>query len=62
MINKNKQIQHRSPVSAERNVPDSALLLNIRTAIKDIKYGSIQVHVQDGKVVQIDTIRKVRMR
>ncbi|MBN1522215.1 MAG: DUF2292 domain-containing protein [Candidatus Aureabacteria bacterium] len=30
-------------------------------AVGEIKYGSIQIHIQDGKIIQIDKISKVRM-
>ena len=34
----------------------------ISTLIKEIAYGSIQIYIQDGKIVQIDKINKIRMR
>ncbi|MBD3264620.1 MAG: DUF2292 domain-containing protein [Candidatus Omnitrophica bacterium] len=41
---------------------DSKALIDIYKAIREIAYGSVQVHIQDGKIIQIDKINKVRMR
>jgi hypothetical protein len=38
------------------------VLSDIYKAIHEIAYGSVQIHIQDGRVVQIDKINKVRMR
>ena len=37
-------------------------LAKIYNAIREIRYGSVQIHIQDGKIVQIDKVNKVRMR
>ncbi|MDD5070748.1 MAG: YezD family protein [Candidatus Omnitrophica bacterium] len=38
------------------------LVLNdIAQAVKEIRYGSVQIHIQDGKVIQIDKVNKVRL-
>ena len=49
----------------ERNVSnfgkeDEKLLLQILKAIKSIRYGYVQIIVQDSKVVQIDKTEKIR--
>jgi hypothetical protein len=31
-------------------------------AVSEVRYGSVEIHIQDGKVVQIDKTDKVRMR
>ena len=41
---------------------NSAILSDIYKAIREISYGSIQIHIQDGKIVQIDKVSKVRLR
>jgi len=41
---------------------DDKALIEVYQAIRQIIYGSVQVHIQDGKIVQIDKINKVRMR
>lgn len=37
------------------------ILSDICEAVQAIKYGSVQIHIQDGRVVQIDKINKIRM-
>ncbi|MBN2121384.1 MAG: YezD family protein [Candidatus Omnitrophica bacterium] len=37
-------------------------MFDIHKAIQEISYGSVQIHIQDGKVVQVDKISKLRMR
>ena len=49
----------------ERNVSnfgkeDEKLLFQILKAIKSIRYGYIQIVVQDSRVVQIDKTEKIR--
>ena len=34
-------------------------LLNV---IKSIHHGTVQIHIQDGKIIQIDKIDKIRLR
>ncbi|MGB2600069.1 MAG: DUF2292 domain-containing protein [Candidatus Omnitrophota bacterium] len=46
----------------KKYVLDNTVLPDIYNAIQEIKYGSVQIHIQDGKVVQIDKVNKVRMR
>ena len=38
------------------------ILLEITGLMKNIKYGYIQITIQDGKVVQIDKTEKFRMK
>jgi len=40
----------------------TAILSDICEAIRKIQYGSVQIHIQDGKVVQIDKLSKLRIR
>jgi len=48
-------------VSIKENI-DNAVLADICKAIQEIRYGSVQIHIQDSKVIQIDKVDKVRMR
>lgn len=41
---------------------DNLNLKMIAEMIKDIRYGSITVIVQDGKVIQIDKTEKIRIK
>ncbi len=36
-------------------------LLQILQALRSIRYGSVQIIVQDGKIVQIDKLEKIRL-
>lgn len=48
-------------VNEEEKINDG-VLVDIYNAIQEIRYGSVQIHIQDGKIVQIDKLSKVRMR
>jgi hypothetical protein len=39
---------------------DKKLLLQILKALKSIRYGCVQIFIQDSKVVQIDKTEKIR--
>ena len=39
---------------------EKKLLLQILKALKSIRYGCVQIYIQDSKVVQIDKTEKVR--
>jgi hypothetical protein len=41
--------------------PDALPLEAIREAIRSIRYGVVQLIIQDGKVVQIDKTEKIRL-
>jgi len=47
-------------VNIKENIND-AVLANIYKALQEIRYGSVQIHVQDGKIIQIDKVNKIRM-
>lgn len=38
------------------------LELRIRAALKDIRYGTVSLVIQDGKVIQIDKSEKIRLK
>lgn len=40
---------------------DEEYLHKIQELVKDMKYGSITIIVQDGKVIQIDKTDKIRL-
>ena len=48
--------------TAEKICNDDSVLADVLGAIKEIQYGSVQVHIQDGKIVQIDKMSKARIR
>lgn len=41
---------------------DKSFLTEVEQYVKDIKYGSITLIVQDGKVIQIDKTEKIRIK
>ena len=58
-----KELNKKSDANSDRKEnPNDIIFTNIYKAISEIRYGSIQIHIQDGKIVQIDKINKVRMR
>ena len=56
-----KHYKRHKPNDAEQDA-DNTVLVNIYDAIRQIRYGSIQIHIQDGKIVQIDKVDKMRVR
>jgi len=40
---------------------DEAVIDEIRKAIRSLRFGTVQVIVQDGRVVQIDKTEKIRL-
>ena len=41
--------------------PDDAVLEEIYKAIQSVRFGAVQIIVQDGRVVQIDKTEKIRL-
>lgn len=42
--------------------PDNEYIRLINEMAKDVKYGSITITIQDGKMVQIEKIEKIRLK
>lgn len=40
---------------------DREVMLRVLEAIRSIRYGQVQIIIQDSRVVQIDTTEKVRL-
>lgn len=59
---KKEKLKYSCSSTDEKENIRNSLLLNIYNAIREINYGSVQIHIQNGKVVQIDKVNKVRMR
>ena len=57
--------QKRTALSASRPTSLSAeeerIVQAMLSAIRRIRYGSVQIVVQDGRAVQIDTVEKTRL-
>lgn len=45
-----------------RQVLDSSHIAAIEKLLSDMKYGSITLIIQDGKIIQIDKTEKYRMK
>lgn len=41
---------------------DNRILETIANMIKDMKYGSVNIIVQDGRIIQIDKTEKYRIK
>lgn len=41
---------------------DKSFLTEVERYINNIKYGSVTLIIQDGKVIQIDKIEKIRIK
>lgn len=46
----------------DKMIADNSKLKLIEDMIKGIRYGSVTVIVQDGKIIQIDKTEKVRIK
>lgn len=44
------------------DVLDNSYLKKVKDLISDMKYGSITIVVQDGKIIQIDKTEKFRIK
>jgi hypothetical protein len=49
--------QPRPPTSEPRALP----LEEIQEAVRSIRYGVVQLIIQDGRVIQIDKTEKIRL-
>jgi len=48
------------PVNSEQWSRD--LELCVRAALKEIRYGTVSLVIQDGRVIQIDKSEKIRLK
>lgn len=53
--------EKRSVYNLEKKelIDNKEILLN---AVKDIKYGSVTVHIQDGRIVYIERTEKIKVQ
>lgn len=48
---------------ADRVTPDELdVLLRVRDSLRSIRFGTVLIVVQDGRVVQLETAEKIRLR
>ena len=56
------QNQGESKTAAATLDAESAALERIRAALRELRYGTVTIVVQDGVIVQIERTEKVRLR
>ena len=49
-----------TPAVTTKEAPESAWERTVRHAVRSLRYGSVEVQVHDGRVVQVETRDKVR--
>jgi hypothetical protein len=49
-----------TPHAATKDAPEAAWERAVRQAVRALRYGSVEVQVHDGRVVQVETREKVR--
>jgi hypothetical protein len=55
--------QEGSPGRVSKLTPDELdVIARVRESLRAIRFGTVLIVVQDGKVVQIETAEKIRLR
>ncbi len=54
--------QHHFPVAPERESSADFTLDEVRASLKNLRYGSVTIVVQDGVIIQIDRTEKRRLQ
>jgi hypothetical protein len=54
--------QHHFPIATEREANGDGALDEIRASLKNLRYGSVTIIVQDGVIIQIDRTEKRRLQ
>ena len=49
-----------STQTTTKDAPETAWERTVRQAVRGLRYGSVEVQVHDGRVVQVETREKVR--
>jgi hypothetical protein len=55
-------VMGKADLSANTEQWSHELELRIRAALKEIRYGTVSLVIQDGKVIQIDKSEKIRLK
>lgn len=53
--------QDQTRLSGDWSPRELAVLEEIGRAIRRVRHGSVQVYIQDARVIQIDTVEKKRL-
>ena len=59
MLGKAKTMSEKTPPASAK--PSEIPLEDIQKAVESIRYGVVQLIIQDGRVVQIDKTEKIRL-
>jgi hypothetical protein len=51
----------QNPPAEELQPEEAQVIRLILHAMREIRYGSVQIVIQDSKVVQIDKVEKIRL-
>jgi hypothetical protein len=54
--------QHHFPIAPERDSNCDLSLDEVRASLKNLRYGSVTIIVQDGVIIQIDRTEKRRLQ
>jgi hypothetical protein len=54
--------QHHFPIATDRETGGEGALDEIRASLKNLRYGSVTIIVQDGVIIQIDRTEKRRLQ
>ena len=52
--------ESRPAAKTAKDAPEAAWERTVRHAVRALRYGSVEVQVHDGRVVQVETREKVR--
>ena len=61
IVSESSSQQPKTP-AAEQTVPDDDAINQIRDSLRGLRYGSVNIIVQDGVIIQIDRTEKRRLR
>lgn len=45
-----------------RKIASNEIIANIIKLVRDIKFGQVSIIIQDGEIIQVDKVEKIRLR
>ena len=54
--------QHHPPAAPQRDASGDYILDEVRASLRNLRYGSVTIIVQDGVIIQIDRMEKRRLQ
>ena len=61
MSSREKELNHKLQASSPDRSTQALPIDDIREAVERIRFGSVQLIIQDGRIVQIDSTEKKRL-